>query len=101
MANQIAPATIMNLLWAFEIAPIEGETRPDPKNAQFVDSIIGCVQPCMHQTPLTTWFHMAEPRSLSAANSGYAPKRLFNLYARPRLVLERNYIEFSSQRQYV
>ena len=50
MANQIAPATIMTLLWAFEIAPIEGETRPDPKDAQFVDSIIGYVQPCMHQT---------------------------------------------------
>ena len=54
MANQIAPTTVMTLLWAFEIVPIEGETRPDPKNAQFVDSMIACVQPFMRQTPLTT-----------------------------------------------
>jgi hypothetical protein len=40
MANQIAPTIIMTLLWAFEIVPAEGEARPDPKNAQFVDSII-------------------------------------------------------------
>ena len=44
MANQIVSTTVMALLWAFEIVPIEGETRPDPKNAQFADSIIGCVQ---------------------------------------------------------
>ena len=48
MGTQIASTTVMTLLWAFEIVPIEGETRPDPKEAQFVDSIIGCVQPCMH-----------------------------------------------------
>ena len=48
MANLIAPATVMTLLWAFEIVPIEGETRPDPKNAQFVDAIIACVQSFMH-----------------------------------------------------
>jgi len=47
MANQIAPATIVALLWAFEIVPIEGETRPDPKNAQFVDSMIAYVHPYM------------------------------------------------------
>lgn len=40
MANQIAPAFLMALLWAFEIAPLEGDVRPDPKNAQFVDSTI-------------------------------------------------------------
>ena len=45
MANLIAPATVMILLWAFEIVPIEGETRPDPKNAQFVDAIITYVHP--------------------------------------------------------
>jgi hypothetical protein len=43
LANQIAPAMIMTLLWAFEIAPIEGETRPDRKNPQFVDAMIGYV----------------------------------------------------------
>ena len=47
MANHIAPATVMILLWAFEIVPIEGETRPDPKNAQFVDSMIAYVHPYM------------------------------------------------------
>ena len=46
----------MMLLWAFEIVPIEGETRPDPKNAQFVDSMIACVQPFMPYTPLTYHF---------------------------------------------
>ena len=35
--------------------------------------------------------HMAEPRSLSAVNSVHAPKRLFDLYARRPVVLERNY----------
>ena len=54
MASLITPATVMNLLWAFEIVPIEGETRPDSKNAQFVDSMIACVQKFMRQTPLTT-----------------------------------------------
>ena len=54
MASLITPATVMNLLWAFEIVPIEGETRPDPKHPQFIDSIIACVQPFMRQTPLTT-----------------------------------------------
>ena len=43
MANQIAPATIMSLLWAFEIIPVEGEARPDPKNAEFVDGVIAYV----------------------------------------------------------
>ena len=99
MANQIAPTTIMILLWAFEIVPIEGETQPDPKKAQFVDSVIGCVQPYMHQTPLTTWLHMAEPRSLSVVNSVHAPKRLFNLSTRPRSVLERNYNVMTSTRR--
>jgi len=43
MANQIAPVTIMTFLWAFEIVPVEGEARPDPKNAQFVDAVIAYV----------------------------------------------------------
>jgi len=40
MASQIARVIIVVLLWAFEIIPIEGEGRPDPKNPQFVDSMI-------------------------------------------------------------
>ena len=31
---------IMILLWALEIIPIEGEARPDPRNPQFVDSVL-------------------------------------------------------------
>ena len=34
----------MILLWAFEIIPVQGEARPDPKNPQFVDANIACVQ---------------------------------------------------------
>ena len=40
VANQLAPAMLMILLWAFEIVPIEGEIRPDPRNPQFLDSLI-------------------------------------------------------------
>jgi len=43
MANHVASAAIMVLLWAFEIAPVEGEARPDPKNAQFVDEVVAYV----------------------------------------------------------
>jgi len=43
MANQVARAIIMILLWAFEIIPIEGEARPDPRNPEFVDSVIAYV----------------------------------------------------------
>jgi hypothetical protein len=44
LANEIVPAMIMTLLWAFEIAPIDGEAQPDRKNPQFVDAIIGYVR---------------------------------------------------------
>lgn len=40
MANHLSPAFVMTLLWAFEIAPVEGEARPDPKNPRFVDSAV-------------------------------------------------------------
>lgn len=43
MANEVAPATLMNLLWAFEIVPVEGDVRPDPKNAEFVDTVVAYV----------------------------------------------------------
>jgi len=48
MANQLAPAIIMILLWAFEILPVEGEARPDPKNPQFVDAVIAYVHSYLH-----------------------------------------------------
>ena len=40
MANEVAPDAFMNLLWAFEIVPVEGDARPDPKNAEFVDTVV-------------------------------------------------------------
>ena len=40
LANHLVPAFVMALLWAFEIAPVEGEARPDPRNPQFVDSAV-------------------------------------------------------------
>ena len=40
LANHLVPAFIMALLWAFEIAPVEGEARPDPRNPQFVDLVV-------------------------------------------------------------
>jgi len=43
MANQLVTTFIMILLWAFEIIPIEGEARPDPKNPQFVDASVAYV----------------------------------------------------------
>jgi hypothetical protein len=46
MANQIAPAIIMSLLWAFEIVPVGDEPPPDPKNPQFIDSLIVYVHLC-------------------------------------------------------
>ena len=50
MANQIAPAYVMILLWAFEIAPIDGDARPDPINAQFLDSLLAYVHPpCLQE----------------------------------------------------
>jgi hypothetical protein len=43
----------MILLWAFEIVPVEGEARPDPKTARFLDSLISYVHPRSTQTLLT------------------------------------------------
>ena len=43
MANQVALNTILILLWAFEIIPVEGEARPDPKHAEFVDTVVAYV----------------------------------------------------------
>jgi len=53
MANQLAKAFMMVLLWAFEIIPVEGEARPDPKNAQFVDASIAYVHMYLPQILLT------------------------------------------------
>ena len=44
----------MVLLWAFEIVPVEGEARPDPKNPHFVDSLIAYVPLHSPQALLTT-----------------------------------------------
>ena len=55
MANQIARAIVMILLWAFEIIPIEGEARPDPRNPQFVDSVIAYVHLYSSQAVLTAF----------------------------------------------
>lgn len=53
MANEVAPTTIMLLLWAFEIVPLEGEARPDPTNAEFVDAVIAYVHLYVLLTGLT------------------------------------------------
>jgi len=53
MANQLATTILMILLWAFEIIPVEGEARPDPKNAQFVDALIAYVHMYLPQILLT------------------------------------------------
>ena len=53
MANHLAPAFVMALLWAFEIAPVEGEARLDPKNPQFVDSAVAYVYVYLFNRSLT------------------------------------------------
>ena len=53
MANEITPTTVMLLLWAFEIVPLEGEARPDPANAEFVDAVVAYVHLYVLLTGLT------------------------------------------------
>ena len=43
----------MILIWAFEIIPVEGESRPDLKNPQFIDSAIAYVLMYLPQILLT------------------------------------------------
>jgi hypothetical protein len=101
MANQIAPAFIMTLLWAFEIIPIEGEARPDPRNPQFVDSVIAYVHLYSFQKLAYSFhFKLQRPRPLSVANSDRVPKRLFDLYARRRSMNEKKIVLITYSQKY-
>ena len=77
----------MSLLWAFENFPVEGDVRPDPKNAEFVDAVVAYVHrpfapvfwSCFAYR-LRFWITVAQP--LSVANSDRVLRRLFDSYAR-------------------
>lgn len=62
MANQLVPSIATAPIWIFEIAPnIEGESRSDPKNPDFVDSSVAYVHLYSSITLLTSLVLIAEP----------------------------------------